>query len=235
MKSKRLVLAAVAMAALAAPLAAEMAPLDLDAAIEAQSRLIEQNPGNASLYNDLGNLLYSDDRPAAAQDAYRQALELDPSMVSVRYNLALLLHQSGRTRRAEREYRKVVKESPEHAWAHYQLGVLLADRGRRGPAIKSFARSMRLDPRLTDPAFNAHIVENSLASSAILRAYADLSSAALSPRVYENPEAVTTILLAVQAGQGAPEKKIGKKLRRERRQQRREERREAAESEESDN
>ena len=101
-----------------------------------------------------------------------------------------------------------MKAEPRNAWAHYQTGVLLAQRGKRAAAIKSYARAMRLNPRLTDPAFNSHIVENELASSAVLVAYADLSSAALAPRVYENPGTVTSILLAAQAGAPHPEKRL---------------------------
>jgi hypothetical protein len=76
---------------------------------------------------------------------------------------------------------------------------------------------MRLDPRLTDPAFNPHIVENSLASSAILLAYSDLSAAALAPRVYENPDHVTSILLRAQEGSRLPERKANRRLKREQR------------------
>ena len=127
--------------------------------------------------------------------------------------------QSDRPRRAEREYRNVLKADELNSWAHYQTGVLLAQRGKRAAAIRSYARGMRLNPRLTDPAFNPHIVENTLASSAILWAYADLSSAALVPRAYEDPASVTSILLATQAGMPRPEKRLQR--RDERRQRRR--------------
>ncbi|MFQ5526046.1 MAG: hypothetical protein ACE5GX_07255 [Thermoanaerobaculia bacterium] len=217
MKKTAIAVAAGLACALTGNAAANLPPLNLDDAIIAQQKLIAKHPHNAALYNDLGNLLYLDHRMGEAEAAYTEGLRLDPEQIAVRYNLALLLHESDRPRRAERELRKVVKQSPGHAWGHYQLGVALADRGRRGPAIQSFARSMRLDPRLTDPAFNPHIVENALASSAVLWAYSGLSPASLAPRVYENPEHVTTILLAAQAGKQSPERKVNRQLRREER------------------
>jgi hypothetical protein len=53
----------------------------------------------------------------------------------------------------------------------------------------------------------------------VLLAYADLSSAALVPRVYENPRNVTSILIAAQARAPHPEKRYQRRL--ERKQQRR--------------
>jgi len=206
----------------AAALRAETTPLKLSETIAAQKRLIEQNPDSAALVNDLGNLLLLDGLEQAAEEAYETSLQLDPELISARYNLALLLQQTDRPRRAEREYRRVLKAEPQNAWAHYQMGVLLAQRGKRANAIQSFARAMRLNPRLTDPAFNPHIVENELASSAVLWAYADLSSAALTPRLYENPGNVTSIMLAAQAGMPKPEKRLERQSKRK--QQRREKR-----------
>lgn len=198
---------------------AESAPLKISEAIAAQQRLIDANPTDPTLYNDLGNLLFLDGQSSAAETAYETSIELAPELVSVRYNYALLLQQTERPRRAEREYQRVLKAEPQNAWAHYQIGVVLAQRGKRSAAIKSYARSMRLNPRLTDPAFNPHIVENELASNAVLLAYADLSSAALAPRVYENPGTVTSLLLAAQAGAPHPEKRIQRRLERKQKRQ----------------
>lgn len=217
MKSLRALCAALPILIATSALRAETVPLNLPQAIAAQQRVIDANPGDAALYNDLGNLLYLDSRNEEAAEAYEAGILVDPALVSLRYNFALLLHQTDRPRRAEKEYREVLKIDPRHAWSHYQMGVLLAQRGRRSAAIQSYARAMRLDARLTDPAFNPHILENSLASSAVLWAYSDLSSAALAPRVYENPGNVTSILLAAQEGMPRPERKLERKLQRKQR------------------
>jgi tetratricopeptide (TPR) repeat protein len=219
MTSLRVLFTVLSILVATATLQAESAPPNLSEAIAAQQRLIAADPGNADLYNDLGNLLYLGNRSQEAEEAYEASIQLDPELVSVHYNFALLLQQTNRPRRAEREYQKVLKSDVQHAWAHYQTGVLLAKRGRRSAAIQSYARAMRLDARLTDPAFNPHILENSLASSAVLRAYSDLSSAALAPRVYENPGNVTSILLAAQEGMPRPERKLKRQSQRKQRRQ----------------
>lgn len=174
---------------------AEPPQMTLRRAIASHQRLIDRNPSNAGLYNDLGNLLILDDRPAEAEEAYENSLRMDPELTSARYNLGLLLLQSDRKRRASRAFHQVLRNEPQHAWAHYQLGVVRASRGRRSSAIKSFARALRLDSDLTDPAVNPHIVDNPLASSAVLVAYADLSPAALAPRSYQNAGRVTRLLV----------------------------------------
>lgn len=216
-RTASIALFALLMFAGVATVEADSVPLNLPESIAAQKRLVDQDPQSAALVNDLGNLLYLDDQTQAAEEAYETSVRLDPELVSARYNLALLFQQTDRPRRAEREYRRVLKAQPDNAWALYQMGVLLAQRGKREAAIQSYAKSMRINPRLTDPAFNPHIVENSLASSAVLWAYSDLSSAALAPRVYENPDNVASILLAAQAGRPRPEKKFERRAERKKR------------------
>ncbi len=200
-------LCAALVAIAAAPARADEEPLppDFQRAIAAQSRLIERNPGSASLHNDLGNLYFLSDHLKAAEEAYEAALKIDPDLVSARYNLGLLLAQTDRRRRAARAFRTVLKAERDHAWAHYELGVVRAARGRRTKAIRSLARALRLDWHLTDPAFNPHIVDNSLASSAILMAYSDLSPAALAPRTYENPERIRRLLVPTAVPEASPE------------------------------
>ena len=169
--------------------------LTLPEAIESQRALIETRSGNASLHNDLGNLLLLVGDELEAENAYHQALFLEPELVSAHFNLGLLYQQTYRLKRAQREFDEAIRLQPDHAWSHYQLGVLYALQSRRNAAIKSYARAFRLDSRLTDPAFNPHILDNSLAASATLEAYADVSSADLVPRTYESPRRIAGLLV----------------------------------------
>jgi tetratricopeptide (TPR) repeat protein len=180
------------------PLTAQQ--MTLPEAVVNQQNLVEENPDDANLLNDFGNLLLLVDRSADAEEAYLEAIALDPELSSARFNLALLLHQTQRPAKARRELAKVLEIEPEHAWAHYQLGVLNAERGRRSLAIRNYARALRLEPRLTDPAYNPHIVDNNLASSAILKAYADLTSVDLVPRTYEEPRRIAGLFIPMLPG-----------------------------------
>ena len=169
--------------------------LTLPEAIETQRALIETGSNDASLHNDLGNLLLLVGDELEAENAYLQALFLEPELVSAHFNLGLLFQQTYRLKKARREFDQAIHLQPDHAWSHYQLGVLNALQGRRNAAINSYARAFRLDPRLTDPAFNPHILDNSLAASATLEAYADVSSADLVPRTYESPRRIAGLLV----------------------------------------
>ncbi len=147
------------------------------------------------MLNDLANLLLLAGEMNEAEETYRRAIELAPESISLHYNLGLFLQQTERPEKARREFQQVIALNPEHAWSHYQLGVLLAGGGRRNSAIERYATALRLDPRLTDPAFNPHIVENDLAASATLMAYSHLSPATLAPRIYEEPSRIAGLLL----------------------------------------
>ncbi len=131
----------------------------------------------------------------AAEEVYRRAIETAPDRPEPRFNLALLLQEAGRWRPALRQLKQLLREHPDHAWAHYQLGTVQAGRGNRGSALRSFSKAFRLDPRLTDPRVNPHIVDNALTTAAMLRAFSAISPAAAAPRIYAEPSHITDLLL----------------------------------------
>jgi tetratricopeptide (TPR) repeat protein len=192
-------------------------------ALRVQERLLRRDPGNAALHNDLGNLQLATGDFAAAEASYRSALELDPDLVSARFNLALLLQQQGHLVKARRAYSRVLEIDAAHAWAHYQLGILQARRGSRDKAIEHFAVALRRDRRLTDPAYNPHILDNPLAPSATLRAYADLTSVDLVPRTYASPRRILGVLVPEldEDGKPTPDKPLTKNNRADRKKKRR--------------
>lgn len=189
-------LALAAIVALAPPLSAAP-PENLDAALASQRQHVEQHPGDAGALNDLANLLLLAGDREGAEAAYAQALAHEPEQPQARFNLALLLHDQGRLRQAVRELRRLVKHHPDHAWGQYQLGALYAERGNRSRALERYVKAFRLDPRLSDPVFNQHILSNPLATAAMLRAFSELSNAAAVPRLYADPGRVTALLLPV--------------------------------------
>jgi tetratricopeptide (TPR) repeat protein len=196
----RLELAAAALLlglALASTLAsaATLPESQLQRVLRKHQRLLAAEPGNATLWNDLGNLLMLGGWTERAEEAYLQALEVDTSLVSARFNLALLYQQTKRPGRSKRALKKILKSNPEHAWSHYYLGVANAETGHRKAAVASYARALRLDRGLSDPRVNPHIVDNELAPLATLRAYADLKGAELAPRMYENRDRVVRAMI----------------------------------------
>lgn len=170
-------------------------PPNLDRALDAQRQLAAARPGDASVFNDLGNLLILAGDAAGAEEAYRHAVELAPDRVAPRYNLALLVRQRGRNREALEQLKAVVELAPEHAWAHYQIGAINDDQGEDRRAIRAYARAFSLDPQLAFAETNPQVLDNRLLSEALLRAYRDEGSMPRAPKIYEDPARIAGLLL----------------------------------------
>src|SRR5262249_4227184 len=148
-------------------------------------------------WNDLGNLLVLGNHPADAETAYRKAVELDPGKESALFNLGLLLQQRGQTKDAEKLYQQVLKVNPGNAWAHYQIGAIREAKGDQSAAIDAYARAFALDPQLGFKEVNPQIVDNRLATEAMLRAYRNQGSLAPSvPTVYDDPRRIRDLLVS---------------------------------------
>ncbi len=174
-------------------------------AIAAQKTLSLQSPGDADVLNDLGNLLAMAGRLSEAEEAYRRAVGLEPANTSSRYNLALVLMEQGETKQAMVELKSVIDINPRHAWAHYQLGTLEARRNNRMRALEYYAQAFALDWNLISPATNPHIVENRLATDAMLRAYLSESPAVTAPRLYQQPDEVAELLVPMAPSSESPQ------------------------------
>ncbi len=164
-------------------------------AIAAQRILSAQNPSDSDVLNDLANLLAMAGKLSEAEEVYWRAVDLSPSDTSIRYNLALVLMEQGNFAQAMDELSWIIESEPRHAWAHYQLGTLHARKNNRVRAIEHYEQAFALDWNLISPAINPHIVENHLATDAMLRAYRSQSPAATAPRLYQQPDEVAELLV----------------------------------------
>jgi len=186
----------LAAALVVAPLLLGAAPsARLADAVAAQRTLVEEQPGNAGALNDLGNLLVETGALEEAEEAYRRAMEIEPSRPEAPFNLALLQAANDHPREARRLLKAMLKEHPDHAWGHYQLGTLQQANGSRSRALGSYREAFRLDPSLSDPLHNPHVLDNSLATAAMLEAFALVGPALTSQRIYLEPTHITGLLL----------------------------------------
>jgi hypothetical protein len=166
----------------------------LDQALANQEALAATEPHNAEVLNDLGNLLALVGENERAEEAYRRALEIEPGNAKTRYNLALILQEEGLEKQAIAELRQVIELEPNDAWAHYQLGRCYEEARKRPLAIEEYARAFDLDSSLASPSVNPHIIENRLATEALLVAYTNGSAGGHAPRMYEEPARIAEIL-----------------------------------------
>lgn len=186
----------LAAALLAAPLLLGAAPsAPLEQVLAAQRELVAETPGSAAALNDLANLLAETGELEEAEETYRRAHALDPSRPEPPFNLALLLAAADHPREARKLLKSMLKEHPEHAWGHYQLGTLQQAKGSRNRALRSYREAFRLDKSLTDPRHNPHVLDNKLATPAMLQAFSLIAPTVTAQRIYAEPSRITGLLL----------------------------------------
>lgn len=169
--------------------------LALDRAIAEQERLASEQPGKASVHNDLGNLLVLAGRLSEAETAYQRALELEPNAAGTHFNLGLLYASLGKRRAALREFRRTLELDPGNAWAHYEKGKIYLAWGLKRLAERAFANAFRLDPRLADSRYNPHVLENPVATRALLRSHRLPGQDIQAPMAYEDGGRIARLLL----------------------------------------
>jgi hypothetical protein len=170
-------------------------PTNLQEALQAQRAQVAANPGDGDLLNDLGNLLALAGNFAEAEEVYRRALEVEPTDVTSLYNLALVLQEQDDTKQATKVFRSILELDPRHAWTHYQLGTIYAQQKNRAKAVRHYSEAFSADRSLTSPEVNPHIVENRLATDALLKNHLEESPSTQAPRIYEAPGDVADLLL----------------------------------------
>ena len=186
----------LACAALSAALSyAAAAPKNLDRAIAAQRALLAERPADSKLENDLGSLLTLDDDFEGAEQAYRRAIELDDENAAAHYNLGLLLQKQGDRRAALKQFQRTIELEPRHAWARYQEGTIYAAQGRDSAAKKSYAKALALDSSLANPEVNPHLIDNELATSAMLYSYHHYREELLPEKEFEEPARIARVLI----------------------------------------
>lgn len=183
-------------AALSAALAyATAAPKNLGRAIDAQRALIAERPADSALENDLGSLLVLGDELVGAEEAYRRAIAIDDTNASAHYNLGLLLQKQGERRAALKEFKRTIELEPRHAWAHYQVGTIYDAQGHDSAARKAYAKALALDPALGNPEVNPHLIDNELATSAMLYSYHHYREELQPAKEFEEPARIARVLI----------------------------------------
>jgi tetratricopeptide (TPR) repeat protein len=168
----------------------------LERAIAAQRALVAERPKDATAVEDLGSLLSLAGDQAGAEEAYRQAITLDPQSASAHFQLGTALERRGEERKALSEYKRALDLDPTHAWARYEAGTIYARWGLDSAAKKSYARAFALDPALADPSVNPHVLENSLATAALIVAYRDYRPEPALPKTFHEPGRIAGLILA---------------------------------------
>ena len=124
--------------------------------------ILENQPTNFHVANNLGVLLQGLSRFDEAEASYRKALEIKPDYEEVHNNLGVLLNDLRRFDEAEAYCRKALEIKPDYEEAHYNLGNTLRDLGRFDEAEASYRKVIELKPGYEEAHYNLGILLNDL-------------------------------------------------------------------------
>ena len=108
--------------------------------------ILEVEPRNAEVQNNLGVLLKTLRALPEAEARYRQAIMLKPDYYDAHGNLGNLLLASGRLFEAEATYGHGLRINPHYAMAHYNLGNAFLSTQRLDEALRCFRQAIKLKP-----------------------------------------------------------------------------------------
>lgn len=171
----------------------------LERAIAEQRALVVSRPQDATVQDDLGHLLSMQGDLAGAEAAYREAIALDPAAAAPHFHLGVLLERAEKSRAALKEYKNAIELDPKHAWALYEAGSIY-DRWRIDSRAKRYyGEALMLDPTLSDPLVNPHILENRLATQAMIYGYRKYSKEISAPKEFHEPARIAALMIDTPA------------------------------------
>jgi tetratricopeptide (TPR) repeat protein len=91
-------------------------------------RALQQEPENALLWAQLGDVLAQTESGLEAIEAYERALHYDPEDLDTLYNLGTLYVHEERSEEAMDLLRRALSIDPQHGAAHYNLALVLDER-----------------------------------------------------------------------------------------------------------
>jgi tetratricopeptide (TPR) repeat protein len=113
-------------------------------------RVLDLDPHDARAENNLGLILETEGKMAAAADAYRQSIawqqqSLRPSEQPY-VNLGNLLIEQGQTKEAMEALQKAVELAPSNAYCHMKLGMYYRKSGQLDGAQRELEKATQLEP-----------------------------------------------------------------------------------------
>lgn len=108
--------------------------------------MLESDPDNPSLHDDLALLLFEAGDGEGVAREFAESLRLRPRAPAAHYNFGNALLPLGRFEEAERHFRDAVAIDPNYAPGHFGLGLALQALGRADEASRSYKRALALRP-----------------------------------------------------------------------------------------
>lgn len=120
---------------------------DLAGAIADLNRILEKEPENATLYNDIGVLNYETGNMEKALSCYEQAVRLNPDHTEFRKNLAdFYMMEQGRAEDAMKLYVKMLEKDPQDLDCLLACGLVCICMKKTDDARIFFQRVLEIEP-----------------------------------------------------------------------------------------
>jgi tetratricopeptide (TPR) repeat protein len=119
---------------------------DLRRAESAYRELVDQSPGEPSVWRSLADLCRDRGGLQEAEECYRRALQIAPRDAESINGLGITLGQGGQTAEAIETFRHAISVAPDYAQVHHNLGVALVESGDLDAAITAFRDAIRIKP-----------------------------------------------------------------------------------------
>lgn len=120
--------------------------------ILALEKQAENNPNNAAVWVQLGNLYYDSGLNQKAIRAYNKYLVLNPNNPDVWTDLGVMYRRNKQPQDAVAAFEKAMTIKPDHEQAHFNKGVVLMnDLNDREGAVKIWTALLKLNPTFRTP------------------------------------------------------------------------------------
>lgn len=133
---------------------------NLEPALAHLQELFQNNPDNATVLNELGQVQLKLKKHTDALESFRKALRINPELNSARGNLGQVLRLLGHLAEAEQVLREAVSIIQDDPVMHNRLGTVLRERGCGSEAEYHFREALRLHPGNADILNNLGTVIN---------------------------------------------------------------------------
>jgi len=117
---------------------------EYEAAIPEWRELVQMNPDDYRIHNNLGLALAHSGKFEEAIIEDEKALEIYPYSAETHCNLGLALATKGRLEEATAEFGRAVEMNPTLLEARYNLGVALASQGKLDMALQHFEKAVEI-------------------------------------------------------------------------------------------
>ena len=106
--------------------------------------ILENQPTNLVVNNNLGIILHNLGRFDEATASYKKAIELKPDYAEAHHNLGITLQKLKRLDEATASYKKAIKLKPNYAEAYNNLGIILQKLNKFDEAETSIRKAIEL-------------------------------------------------------------------------------------------